>query len=110
MGTQGPRRELGVSQPAFVTHSIDKGISVNFDGEVPYYIAMLKGKHAKVRLPEKMAYVLGTESFLPAEGFRNENIGESEPVFATPPFQDYILDEGWQLSRTASAGMTTWIS
>lgn len=77
---------------------------------IPYYIAMIKGVQSKVKLPEKMAYVIGTESFLPATDFKNENISESEPVFATAPFQDYIIDENWQISQTASVGMTTWVS
>ena len=84
--------------------------NLNNFSTIPYYIAMVKGKQSKVKLPEKMAYVIGTESFLPSTEFKNENISESEPVFATAPFQDYIIDENWQISQTASVGMTTWVS
>lgn len=84
--------------------------NLNNFNTIPYYIAMLKGKQSKVKLPEKMAYIIGTESFLPTTDFKNENISESEPVFATAPFQDYIIDENWQISQTASVGMTTWVS
>ena len=84
--------------------------NLNNFNTIPYYIAMIKGKQAKVKLPEKMAYIIGTESFLPTTEFKNENISESEPVFATAPFQDYIIDENWQISQTASVGMTTWVS
>ena len=31
-----------------------------------------------------MAYVIGTETFLPTVPFKNENIGEGEPVFTFP--------------------------
>lgn len=82
----------------------------NWRGDCPYWIVNVKGVHNKVALPEDMAYVLGTESFLPGVAYRNENIGESEPVFATPPFQDYAIDKNWQLGQTSSAGMTTWLS
>lgn len=110
MKSDKPKQQVDGGQPSFVTANISDDLLSDFDGDIPYYIAMLKGKQKKVRLPEKMAYVIGAESFLPMNDFKNENIGESEPVFATPPFQDYIIDENWQLSQTASVGMTTWIS
>lgn len=77
---------------------------------IPYYTAKLKGTSNKVTLPADMAYVIGTDTFLPNVPYRNENIGESEPVFPTAPFQDYIIDKQWQIGQTASVGMTTWIS
>lgn len=102
-----PIEYLGSSQPDFVTVAVD---TTSFSQDVPYYVAMIQGAHNKVTLPEDMAYVIGTESFLPEANYKNENIGESEPVFPTAPFQDYIIDETWQIGQTASVGMTTWIS
>ena len=79
------------------------------DGMIDYYIAMCKGVHTMRNLPSGMAFVAGAESYLPPNNFKNENIGEGEPVFPTHPIQDYILDERWQLSQTATVGFTTWI-
>lgn len=107
---KSPRSKIDSSQPQFVTEKPSDTLVNSFDGDVSYYIAMVKGKQNKVQLPEDMAYVIGTESFLSETEFKNENIGESEPVFPTPPFQDYIVDKNWQVSRTASVSMTTWIS
>lgn len=97
------------AQPDFVTSTPSKDVK-NFDGDVDYFISTIKGMHAKRKLPDRMACVEGVDSFLPDVSYKNEYIGESEPVFATPPFQDYIIDETWQLSQTASVGMTTWLS
>lgn len=93
-----------------VTHRQDKDVKEELAGKVHYYIAAVKGTTAKRPLPSGMASVVGVESFLDNDYFKNENVGESEPVFTTPPFQDYIIDEDWELGRTASVGMTTWIS
>ena len=84
----------------------------SFKGEVDYFIFMVKGIQAQATLPARMAYAIGAESFLPTVQFKNENIGESEPVFPTPPFQDYMIapELDWKLSQTASVGMTTWVS
>lgn len=92
------------------TSSTDRQTTLFFDGNCNQYFANLKGTSAQVRLPDDMAYVIGSETFLPNVPFKNENIGVSKPVFTTPPFQDYIIDSNWQLGRTASASMTTWIS
>jgi hypothetical protein len=100
---------LDKDQPSFVTSKPSKDVLEGFDGSVDYFIAMIKGKQTEVTLPENMACVIGTESFLPVTEYKNEFIGESEPVFTTPPFQDYIIDADWKLSQTASVGMTTWI-
>lgn len=108
--TKEPISQSIYLQPEFSTVKISDTIRDKFEGDVPYFVAMVKGKHTTTVLPERMAYVIGTESFLPASDFKNRAIGESEPVFPTPPFQDYIIDERWQLAQTASAGMTTWVS
>lgn len=107
---KSPRSKIDNSQPSFVTEKPSNSVLENFNGDVPYFIAMIKGKQSSVTLPEKMAFVIGAESFLATSDFKNENIGESEPVFPTAPFQDYIIDESWQIGQTASVGMTTWIS
>lgn len=110
MPNGSPVSQIDSSQPSFVTYSVSDNIKKNFDGQVPYYIAMIKGIQKNVTLPDKMAYVIGTESFLATSEFKNENIGVSEPVFPTAPFQDYIIDSSWNIGQTASVGMTTWIS
>ena len=108
--TSSPRSRIDYSRPDFVTTDVSDAIMERFSGKVPYFIAMTKGKQSKATLPDNMAYVIGVESFLATNDFKNENISESEPVFPTPPFQDYVVDAGWQVSQTASVGMTTWVS
>lgn len=98
------------SVPSFTNNPQTDSVRRTFEGDVSYYIAMVKGQQKNVSLPSNMAYVIGTESFLPANDFKNENIGESDPVFPTAPFQDYIIDDSWQLGQTSSDGMTVWIS
>lgn len=81
-----------------------------FNGPVHYFVANTQGSVRYRNLPKGTAYVLGVESFLQKTPFRNENIGESEPVFTTQPFQDYIIDERWQLAHNASVDMSIWTS
>ena len=88
----------------------DKNAPDELEGDMNYYIAGIQGASTKRLLPKRMACVEGVKTFLPNVVYKNENLGESEPVFNTPPFQDYIIDEEWEISRTASVGMTTWIS
>ena len=88
----------------------DDTVVTQFNGDIMYLIANAKGSTTEKTLPSKMAVITGADSFLPPVPFRNENIGVSEPVFPTPCFQDYIIDEDWELSRTASASSTQWIS
>lgn len=107
MYTGSTRDVLDSSQPDFVT--VDSP-SNSFKDDIPYYIAMVQGSQDTVTLPDDMAYVLGVPSFLPEDTYKNENISESEPVFPTAPFQDYIISAEWQIGQTSSVGMTTWIS
>lgn len=79
-------------------------------GSVPFYSINCKGKSEDIQLPQGMAYVIGTESFLPKQPFKNQNISESEPVFATPVIQDYVIDDDWGLYMTATAGEIAWVS
>lgn len=81
-----------------------------FEGSVPYYIAMTKGVTHEVVLPKDMAYVVGTECFLSKTLFKNQNIGESYPVFPTCCYQDYMLDKYWELGTTATYGDDMWLS
>lgn len=107
----GKKRQVSTPKDIpFTTQQPNEKTRLGFNGDVPYFIAMVKGTQVKKELPYNMSYVIGTESFLPTNDFKNENISESEPVFSTPPFQDYIIDSFWQLGQTASVGMTTWIS
>lgn len=92
--------------------SDEQSLSVKtiLNGDVHYYVANVRGDVTNRKLPDGMAYVIGCESFLSKTPYRNENISESAPVFPTHPFQDYVIDNIWQISQTASVGMTTWIS
>lgn len=81
-----------------------------FNGLVHYFVSNTQGSVRYRNLPKGTAYVLGVESFLQKTPFRNENIGESEPVFTTHPFQDYVIDERWQLAHNASVDMSIWTS
>lgn len=93
-----------------ITVQVPRHIKLDWSGKVPYLIAQLVGNTQTRKLPNDMAAVIGADSFLSKVPFRNENVGASEPVFPTPPFQDYIIDKVWKLSKTASAGMTVWVS
>ena len=84
--------------------------SNNWEGKVPYSIAMCKGSQKRRALPDSTAFVVGTESFMPTVPFKNENIGEGEPVFTPPPVQDYLIDKNWNLFVTAMAGDALWVS
>ena len=94
----------------FVPNSQDDTVVTSFNGDIRYLIANAKGSTTEKTLPSNMAVITGSDSFLPPVPFRNENIGVSEPVFPTSCFQDYIIDDDWELSRTASESSTQWIS
>lgn len=97
-------------QPACITETPTIVESDDWNGDVPYSIAMCKGSQKRRALPDSTAYVIGTESFMPTAPFKNENIGEGEPVFTTPAVQDYLIDKNWNLFVTAMAGDALWIS
>ena len=84
--------------------------SEDWEGKVPYSIAMCKGLQKRRALPDSTAFVLGTESFMPTVPFKNENIGEGEPIFTPPAVQDYIIDKNWNIFVTAMAGDALWVS
>ena len=96
-------------QPANIT-STPARLLGEFNGDVEYNIASCKGKHSTRALPADVACVIGTNTFLPETPFRNDNIGEGEPVFTTPAVQDYILDKNWNIYVTAMAGDALWVS
>lgn len=85
---------------ASTTTKPNKAAAIGWWGELPYYVANCRGDSSEKILPSDTAYVLGTESFLSREAFRNENISESEPVFPVPVIQDYVIDKSWQLGQT----------
>lgn len=97
-------------QPKCFTITPDIMNSQEWDGKVPYSIAMCKGSQKRRALPDSTAYVIGTESFMPTVPFKNENIGEGEPVFTPPPVQDYLIDKNWNIFVTAMAGDALWVS
>lgn len=94
----------------FVTNTTDDSARLNWDGDVPYYIASCRGKSEIKPLPEYMSYVIGSKSFLPTTSFKNENVGLDYPSFTTPPIHDYMINDTWKLSMTATDSMTLWIS
>jgi len=97
-------------QPGCVTMTPAIMDVANWNGEVPYSIAMCKGSQKRRALPDSTAYVIGTESFMPTTPFKNENIGEGEPVFTPPAVQDYIIDKNWNIFVTAMTGDALWVS
>lgn len=105
-----PVDQMDSGQPSFVTESVPSSLQKNFIGQVPYHIAMVKGKQSKVTLPNNMSYVIGAESILPANDFKNQNIGLPEPQFTKANLHDYMIDQTWQLSITAIKGSQMWIS
>ena len=105
-----PVNQMDSGQPDFVTDSVSSSLQKNFVGQVPYHIAMVKGKQSKVTLPNNMSYVIGAESILPANDFKNQNIGLPEPSFNKPNLHDYMLDQTWQLSVAAGGGYQMWVS
>lgn len=79
--------------------------------ELNYYTGMIKGKAEERALPADMACVIGTSDFLPKTLFKNENIGESEPVFTAPLIHDYVIDKRWALGLTSPGyGGVAWVS
>ena len=78
--------------------------------DIAYYIASCKGVQYTRSLPADMAYVIGAESFMPTVAFKNENIGESEPVFTIPPIQDYVVDSDYAISMTCTEGKILWVT
>ena len=98
------------NQPRCTTIKPAALIDDNWNIDVDYNIASCKGTHVKSSLPNDTAYVVGTESFLPTVPFKNENIGEGEPVFTPSVIQDYVVDKNWNIFVTAMGGDELWVS
>lgn len=79
-------------------------------GAVPYYQAAVYSEVDYKVLPDDMAKVEGVERLLPKQPFRNDNCGVGEPVFAPSLIQDYVVDKRWDLSQTATYGLSQWIA
>lgn len=95
----------------FVTNKPSTSARLHWYGDLPYYVANCRGNHYVKALPKDTAYVIGVESFLPKELFRNENIGEGDPVFSVPVIQDYVIDKSWQLGQTCiGEDSVFWVS
>lgn len=103
-------RPIYADQPNCYTITPKLLNSTKWEGQVPYSIAMCKGAQKRRALPDSTAFVIGTETFMPSVPFKNENIGEGEPVFTPPPVQDYLIDKNWNLFITAMAGEGLWVS
>ena len=103
-------KKIYSNQPDCTTIKPSALSSDDWKANVEYNIASCKGTQRSVALPKDLAYVIGTETFLPTVPFKNENIGEGEPVFTPPAVQDYVLDKNWNLMITAMGGDALWIS
>ena len=103
-------KKIYSNQPDCTTIKPSALSSDDWKADVEYNIASCKGTQRSVALPKDLAYVIGTETFLPTVPFKNENIGEGEPVFTPPAVQDYVLDKNWNLMITAMGGDALWIS
>lgn len=97
-------------RPTSATVSPSSNVELFAYGDVDYRVAVCRGVTEDVVLPTDMACVIGAENFLPADNFKNENISESEPVFAVPVIQDYMLSEDWKLAMTCTDGEIAWVS
>ena len=102
--------EDDASIDSFVTSPAPINAYRDYKSDIAYYIAMCKGNMYDRQLPVNMAYVIGTESFLSKDAFKNENVGEDDPVFTAPLTQDYMLSARWELGVTATAGEIAWVS
>ena len=80
------------------------------EGGVTFYQASAIGKAEERTLPDDMAKIEGVVRFLPNEPFKNENIGQSDPVFAPSMIHDYIIDKTWDLSQCCSYGLQQWVA
>ena len=102
--------DIVLNRPATATIGIPDGIKDSCVGDIDYRIAACRGESKQRVLPDDMAVVIGAESFMPAENFKNVNIAESEPVFTTPVIQDFIISKQYELSMTCTAGEIIWVS
>lgn len=95
---------------SFVTSTPSMNVVRKFEGNIDYYIAMCKGNTYTRNTPKDMAYIIGTETFLSKDNFKNDAIGEDAPVFSAPLTQDYMISNPWELGVTATAGHINWVS
>ena len=79
-------------------------------GKVPFYQAVCYGDSTERKLPDDMSKIEGVKNFLPRQPFKNENISASEPVFSPSMFQDYKIDEYWDLGMCCTYGMQQWVT
>lgn len=82
----------------------------NFKGLIPFYQATCHTNKAVKALPQDMASVIGVNTLMPSEPFKNENIGASEPAFGPSAQQDYIIDKDWNLSQYCTYGQQQWVA
>lgn len=87
----------------------DRALAYRMNGRVQFFMAACYGTQTKRTLPADMVKVEGVQSFMPREPFKNENIGESEPVFAPSLQHDYIIDKTWDLSQYCTYGLQQWV-
>lgn len=96
------------SKPIWTLDSNDKGCYDSLNGDI--YSVQIQCRAAEntgqVQAPDDMAVVEGTTAFLTKEkvGFKNENIGVTNPVFPPPVIHDFIIDKQWNLGVTALGG------
>lgn len=95
---------------SFVTSAPANNVVRKFEGNIDYYIAMCKGNTYVRNTPKDMACIIGTETFLSKDNFKNDAISEDAPVFSAPLTQDYMISGPWELGVTATAGGINWVS
>lgn len=86
------------------------GVYDNVNGEVPYYTASCFGSVANRKLPKDMAMIVGCDTILPNQPFKNENIGIEYPAFGPSMQHDYIVDKRWDISQCCTYGVIEWIT
>lgn len=84
--------------------------AAGLEGPIPYLQAACFGETKERYLPNDMAKIEGVKSFLPNVAFKNENISCSEPAFTSSLFQDYKIDESWDLGMCATYSNILWLS
>lgn len=99
---------IPVQDSTLYTLNSNKDVIDLLEGDL--YSVQIQCKSAEstglVSAPDDMAVIEGTTTFLSKEkvGFKNENIGVTNPVFPPPVIHDFIVDKQWQLAFTALGG------
>lgn len=86
------------------------GVYDNVNGTVPYHTVSCYGTVTNRRLPRDMSMIIGCDTILPNQPFKNENIGVEFPTFSSSMQHDYIIDKRWNISQCCTYGATGWVA